>query len=160
MHMRRIVLTIPILLVTISILFGQTSRGYTSRARRARDAEARREVLATDARRREALLRGDPAPLRQIYADDYTLVTRAGVIHTKSDQINDVTSGKLRYVKIEVSEQTVRVYGDGVVILCREKSEIVRGDQQAGGDSRLTRVYKRFGRNWRVIATHASPVGQ
>jgi ketosteroid isomerase-like protein len=125
-----------------------------------RDAEARRQVLATDDRRREALLRGDPAPLRQIYADDYTLVTRAGVIRTKSDQINDLTSGRMRYVKVEESEQTMRVYDDVVVILLREKSDIVRASQQVGGEGRVTRVYKKFGTEWRVIATHASAIGQ
>ena len=39
------------------------------------EAETKRQVLATDEQRVEALRRNDPAPLRKIYADDYTLVT-------------------------------------------------------------------------------------
>jgi hypothetical protein len=66
----------------------------------------------------------------------------------------------MRYVKVEESEQTVRVYDDVEVILLREKSDIVRAGQQVGGEARVTRVYKKFGTEWRVIATHASAIGQ
>ena len=128
-----ILLAAAMLGVTTPLASGQTPRSNASSAAQARDAEARRQVLATDDRRREALLRGDAAPLRQIYADDYTLVTRAGVIRTKSDQINDLTSGRMRYVKVEESEQTLRGYGDVVVILLRVRSDIVRAGQQVGG---------------------------
>jgi ketosteroid isomerase-like protein len=124
------------------------------------DAEVRRQVLATDDRRLEALRRADVASLRQIYADDYTLVTPAGVIQTKTDQITDLTSGRLQYKKLDVIERTLRVYDDVVVIVSREKTEIMRGGQQVGGDIRVTRIYKRFGPEWRVIATHASRIGQ
>lgn len=124
------------------------------------DTEVRRQVLATDDRRIEALRRGDVAPLRQIYADDYTLVTPAGVIRSKADQINDLASGQIRYEKIEVTERTVRVYGDVAIVLSREKSSILLAGQQVGGDMRLTRTYKKFGTEWRVIATHGSFVRQ
>jgi hypothetical protein len=61
-------------------------------------------VLATDDRRVDALRRADPAPLRQIYADDYCLVTPAGVVRGKTEQIAELDSGKLRYRTIEVLE--------------------------------------------------------
>jgi ketosteroid isomerase-like protein len=68
----------------------------------------------------------------------------------------DLSSGRLRYISIEVSERTVRVYGDVAIILSREKTNIIRGDQQVGGDIRVTRTYRKFGDQWRVVATHAS----
>jgi hypothetical protein len=77
--MRLIFLSLVIIVITLSFAIGQTAPNGTRRAGNARDGEARRQVLATD-RRREALLRGDASPLRQIYADDYTLGTPAGVI--------------------------------------------------------------------------------
>ena len=129
-------------------------------AAQADEAEARRQVLATDARRIEALRTGDVAPLREIYADDYTLVTAAGVVHTKADQLDELASGQLRYEKFEVTERTVRVYGDVVILLSRERTTILRAGKQVGGDQRSTRVYKRFGKDWRVISTHASAIVQ
>ena len=134
-HTGLIFLAAAVLAVTTPLASGETPRSNARRAAQVGDTEARREVLATDDRRREALLRGDPAPLRQIYADDYTLVTRAGGIRTKLDQINDLTSGRMQYVKVEESEQTVRVYGDVVVIVLREKSDRLSAGQQVGGDA-------------------------
>ena len=124
------------------------------------DAEAQRQVVATDERRADALRRNDGAPLRQIYADDYTLVTPAGVVRSKMDQINELASGRVRYEKLEVKERTVRVYGDVAILLSRENDSILQAGQQVGGDIRFTRVYKKFGAEWRVIATHGSIVGR
>ena len=125
------------------------------------DDEARRQVLAIDDRRTEALRRGDSAPLYEIYADDYTLVTPAtGAIRSKVEQINDLVSGRIRYEKIEVTERTIRIYGDVAIVLAREKYSILQAGEQVGGDIRFTRTYKKFGAAWRVIATHGSFVRQ
>jgi ribonuclease Z len=121
------------------------------------EAEARRQVLATDDRRTDALRRNDSAPLRQIYADDYTLVTPAtGAVRSKAAQMNDIDTGRVRYQSIEVSERSVRVYGDIAIVLAREKYSILQAGEQVGGDIRFTRTYKRFGGDWRVVATHGS----
>jgi len=128
---------------------------------RDRDEEVRRQVLATDDRRTAALRRGDSKPLYQIYADDYTLVTPStGVIRSKTEQINDLDSGHVRYEKIEVMERTVRVYGDVAIVVAREKYSILQAGQQVGGDIRFTRTYKQFGSDWRVIATHGTFIGR
>ena len=63
-----------------------------------------------------ALRRGDPAPLRQIYVDDYSLVTPPGVIRSKTGQINELASGRLQQ-KIELLERNVRVYDDADVLV-------------------------------------------
>lgn len=124
------------------------------------NTEVQRQIVATDERRADALRRNDGAPLRQIYADDYTLVTPAGVVRSKVDQINELASGRVRYEKLEVNERTVRVYGDVAILLSRENDSILQDSQQVGGDIRFTRVYKKFGTEWRVIATHGSIVGR
>jgi hypothetical protein len=110
-RMQLVLLLVVMSIVASQLSFGQTSTSHTSHE--VRDDQARRQVLATDDRRTEALRRGDSAPLHQIYADDYTLVTPAtGVIRSKAEQINDLVSGRVRYEKIEVRERTIRVYGD------------------------------------------------
>jgi len=123
------------------------------------DTESRRQILATDDQRMEALRRGDAAPLRHIYADDYSLVTPSGVVRSKSDQINELASGRL-HQKIELLERNLRVYGDVAIVLSRERSDIQLDGQQLGGEMLMTRVYKKFGPNWRVIATHGTFIRQ
>jgi ketosteroid isomerase-like protein len=154
-HMKLILLMVAILVVTYSLTPGQTSRNSTGRT--GKDDKARRQVLATDDRRTSALRRGDSMPLHRIYADDYTLVTPAtGVIRSKAEQIDDIVSGRVRYEKIEVTERTVRLYGDAAIVLAREKYSIMQAGEQVGGDIRFTRTYKKFGPDWRVIATHGT----
>lgn len=156
--MKHICAAAALLIAASSLAFGQPARNSTSRS--GNDDEARRQVLATDDRRTEALRQGNARPLRQIYADDYTLVTPSGVIRSKDDQINDLVSGRVRYDKIETINRTVRVYGGVAIVLSREKYDILQAGQQVGGDIFFTRTYKRFGTEWRVIATQGTFVRQ
>jgi ketosteroid isomerase-like protein len=121
---------------------------------------AEHEVLMIDDRRTDALRRGDPAPLREIYADDYTLVTPAGIVRGKAEQIGELETGALHYRSIEVVERTVRVYDDVAIVLSRDKYDIVLRGDAPGGDLRFTRVYKKFGDSWRLIATHGTRIVQ
>jgi uncharacterized protein (TIGR02246 family) len=117
------------------------------------------ELVATDDRRMDALRRGDPVPLEQIYADDYTLVTGLGQVRGKADQIAELKSGRLRYGSIESVERQVRLYGDVGVIVSRQRAVIFQdGRPVTSGDERVTRVYKKMNDSWRVIATHATPI--
>jgi uncharacterized protein (TIGR02246 family) len=116
------------------------------------------QVIAADEQRMDALRRGDAAPLERLYADDYTLVTGLGQLRSKADQINELKSGALRYADIRSVERQVRLYGDVAVIVSRQRADIRQGSQRITGDERVTRVYKNFDGQWRVIATHATPI--
>lgn len=102
--MKRIHLSLAILAAISLLACAQKSRKPTSAARS--DDEARHQVLATDDRRMNALRQRDPTPLRQIYADDYTLVTPSGVVRSKEEQINDLVSGQVSYRSIESTQRT------------------------------------------------------
>jgi uncharacterized protein (TIGR02246 family) len=142
---------IAIALVTAAVISTMAS------AQQPRTAE--QQVLATDDQRMDALRRGDPMPLDRIYADDYTLVTGTGQIRTKADQLAELKTGQLRYPQIEAVERQVRMYGDVAILLTTQRATIVQGGQQiTGGDERVTRVYKNYAGQWRVIATHATPI--
>jgi uncharacterized protein (TIGR02246 family) len=142
---------IAIALVTATVI------STTASAQQPRTAE--QQVLATDDQRMDALRRGDPMPLERIYADDYTLVTGTGQIRTKADQLAELKTGQLRYQQIEAVERQVRMYGDVAILLTKQRATIVQGGQQiTGGDERVTRVYKNYAGQWRVIATHATPI--
>lgn len=156
-HKRSIFLAMAILIAACPLALGQE----TSNARRAdNDEEARRQVLATDDRRVQALRQADPAPLRDIYADDYTLVTPSGVVRSKEEQIKDLISGQVRYQNIETTNRRIRIYDDVAIVLSRDKYTILQGGRQVGGDVLFTRTYKRFGSVWRVIATQGTFVKQ
>ena len=74
------------------------------------EGEIRMQVVAVDDQPMDALRRGDPSPLEQIYADDYTLVTGLGQVRSKADHIAELKSGRLRYASIDSIERQVRLY--------------------------------------------------
>ena len=152
------ILLVAMLFIPFSLASRQISHNHSSLT--SKDDDARHQVLATDDRRMEALRQRDPVPLRQIYTDDYTLVTPSGVIRSKDDQINDLVSGRVKYGKIETTERSVRVYGDVAVILSRDKYDILQAGQQVGGDIFFTRTYKKFGTMWREVAAQGTFVKQ
>lgn len=121
------ILLVAMLFIPFSLASRQISHNDASLT--AKDDDARRQVLATDDRRMEALRQRNPVPLRQIYTDDYTLVTPSGVIRSKNDQINDLMSGRVRYGKIETTQRSARVYGDVAVVLSRDKYDILQAGQ-------------------------------
>jgi len=156
--MKHLVSGVMILVAASFPAFGHTSRNDTRGTGNA--DKARRSILATDDRRMEALRHANAAPLRQIYADDYTLVTPSGVIRSKDDQINDLVSGRVKYGKIETVTRSVRVYGDVAVVISRDKYDILQDGQQVGGDIFFTRTYRKFGTIWREIAAQGTFVRQ
>ena len=145
-----ILISTAMFLVIPSHAFSQ-SRGVSADKT---NKEVERQIIAIDDKRLNALRQGNPEPLRQIYADDYTLVTPSGEIHSKDDQINDLISGRVHFDKLELLERKVRVYGDVAIVLSRENSGILQAGQSVGGDTYLTRTYKKVGTTWHVISTH------
>jgi uncharacterized protein (TIGR02246 family) len=140
----------PLVLLIIAAAIGVTSAQPTSVAQ---------QVIATDEARMAALRRGDPAPLERIYADDYTLVTSLGQVRSKADQIAELKSGSLQYTDIRSVDRQVRLYGDVAVIVSRQRAEITQGGRRiTNGDERVTRVYKNFNGQWKVIVTHATTI--
>ena len=152
--MKHFLLGVMIFLTAPPPAFDQTS--HNDPIRTGSDDEARRSVLTMDDRRMEALRRANAAPLRRIYADDYTLVTPSGVIRSKDDQINDLVSGRVKYGKIETIKRIARVYGDVAVVLSQDKYDILQDGHQVGGDIFFTRTYKKFGTIWREIAAQGT----
>ena len=117
-----------------------------------------KQVLEKENTRVNSLLRGDFEPLNRVYADDYTLVTEDGSVQTKASRSAAIRRGSMKFEKIDIVERSFRVYGDTVIILAREKLAIKRDGKDVGGDLRLTRVYRRIGDEWFLLASHATAI--
>lgn len=142
--------------ILIALLF-MSCAGLTGVAQSS-DKAAVKAVLKKEDARVKALLSGDSGALKSVYANDYSLVTEDGSVQTKLFRLGAVTSGVLKFEKIEIVERDIRTYGDTVVILAREKLTIKRDGKPVGGDLRLTRVYKKMGKDWYLIASHATAI--
>ena len=52
-------------------------------------------------------------------ADDYTFITLRGELRTKSEIVKGFESGSFKYESRQISDLTIRVYGDTAVVTGR-----------------------------------------
>jgi ketosteroid isomerase-like protein len=100
-----------------------------------------------------ALIASDVTELRRIYADDYLQYDEAGNVSTRQDLIENLTSGKIRFVSMTSTGRRVRLFGDFAVVNGSEEDEL----EQAGRRSRVRYLYmdlvvKRDGK-WQIVAS-------
>jgi uncharacterized protein (TIGR02246 family) len=119
---------------------------------------AEREILSIDDERYAARARRDTDSLSRIYADDYVLVTAEGIVRSKADQINEVTSDQLKFQPPEILERSVVVNGDSALVISHERASIIRNGQEIGGELRMSRTYVRRDGPWQLIYTQATHV--
>ena len=79
-------------------------------------ASAEEEIKSQEQERNVAILNGDAAALDRMTADDYTFITLRGELRTKSEIVKGFQSGSFKYESRQISDLTIRVYGDTAVV--------------------------------------------
>lgn len=114
------------------------------------------EILQTERRRFEAMVKGDLAALESILADDLQYTHSNGAFDTKASFIGALKSGELQYQGVMPEDLRARVYGSTAVLTGVSLMNVrVRG-QQASFRVRFTDVYVKRDDRWQMVAWHAS----
>ncbi len=107
-----------------------------------------------------ALIAADAAELSRIFADDYVQHDESGRAFTKTDVIENLTSGAIRYLSMTSTGRTIRLLNkDFAIVHGSEEDEV----EQNGRRSTVRYIYmdvvvKRDGR-WQIVASQlAKPV--
>jgi ketosteroid isomerase-like protein len=104
---------------------------------------------------RQAIIESDIAALERIYADDYVLTNRRGIVRTKSERIELIRSGELRYLDLGAEDDVnLRLYGSVAVVTGRSSTNVVEvdGEERRSGVRRFTAVWVYEGGAWRQVA--------
>ena len=101
-----------------------------------------------------ALIAADQAELARIYADDYIQYDESGDAHTKQDLLQNLKSGKIRYLSMVSTGRKVRVLSEDVAIVHGSEDDDV---EQAGQRFPVSYVYmdvvvKHDGK-WQIVAS-------
>ena len=78
----------------------------------AKDQNVEQQITALNDEVVQAYLKGDTNLLQKYFADDVTIIHGDGKLITKAEEIENFTSGALKFESIEVRESKVLVYGD------------------------------------------------
>jgi uncharacterized protein (TIGR02246 family) len=119
---------------------------------------AESEVTQLTDRYVAALKAKDAATLQSIWADDLTFINLRGDVQTKAQRLADIQSGANKFDSLEVSERTVKVYGDAAVMTSLTTLKGQYGGREAGGQFRVTNVFVRRGGQWQIVSLQMTPI--
>jgi ketosteroid isomerase-like protein len=122
-------------------------------------AAAKKEILRLEEQRNQAILSGDAGALERMTSDDYTFITLRGELRTKSEIVEGFKSGSFHYDSRQISELSVRLYGDTAVVTGRSIQNGKENSKDYSGDYRFTRVYVRQHGRWLTVALQATLIG-
>jgi ketosteroid isomerase-like protein len=154
--------TLLIVLASIGLLFlvtGQAPHSDAGISALATD-KAYEEIKKIEEERNQAILAGDAAALERMTSDDYTFITQRGELRTKAEIVNGFKTGSFRYGAREVSDLTIRVYGDTAVVTGRAVQKGTEDSRDYSGENRFTRVYVKRGGRWVTVALQVTLVAK
>jgi ketosteroid isomerase-like protein len=98
---------------------------------------AEEEIKSLEQERNVAILNGGAAALDRMTADDYTFTTLRGELRTKSEVVKSFQSGSFKYESRQISDLTIRVYGDTAVVTGRSNRKGMENGKDYSGDYRI-----------------------
>ena len=116
------------------------------------DTTRKAQVIASEKRLLEAMKTSNVELLDKLLHDDLLFNGPNGETATKSADLANYRSGNINLHAVESSNQLLSEIGDDVVVAVTVE---IRGNylgQELDGKFRYIRVWKLFGRDWKVIA--------
>jgi len=130
---------------------GQIVEGPGDRVRVANDKQ---QILTLFEEGDRALIAGDAGELSQSFADDYVQYDNLGKAFTKQDVIENLASGRIRYVSMTSTGRQIRFLRDDIAVVHGSEDDVV---EQGGKRFPVRYIYldvvvKRDGR-WQIVAS-------
>ncbi len=122
--------------------------------------QAEQEIRRQEARRFEAVVRGDVAALDEILSEDLAYTHATGVFETKPEFIAKLTSGQLKYESFTPEDMRVRVYGTTGVVTGVARVKVRVQGEALNFQLRFTDVYVKTGDRWQMVAWQATRLPQ
>ena len=143
------------------VAFCAADLGAARQVRRpTRASSVEKEISALEARRFKAMTEGDLTALDSILADDLTYTHSSGLTQNKNEFIEALRSGKLRYLSIELANETIRAYGTSAVGTGRATVKVNSEGKPMTIELRFTDVFAKIGGKWRLVAWQSTRLAQ
>lgn len=115
-------------------------------------------VLGAETHRIQALLARDFEALDTLLGDDLTYTHTNAKVDRKAQYLEPFRSGRTRYVSLQPSEVSARLYGDTAILTGRMLSVALVAGAESRTDLRFTSVWIRREGRWQMVAWHSSRV--
>ena len=144
--------------ISISVLLSCCNNKDAVTKGSSKTSNLEKEITDLDRHRIEALEKGDTAWLSKFYADDFIMITSAGEIRNKQDQLRDIGSGTVVHGKIEEKYLQMRFYGNVAVVQSESKGILIQNGNKSDEVRRFTRIFVKNRKQWQLVSTHISRV--
>jgi hypothetical protein len=116
------------------------------------------EIAALEERRYDAMIAADALVLNELFDDRALYTHSSGVVETKAEYIDALSSGRLTYHSIERKDQEIMMYEHTAIVKVGTKLEIsnAKGNRTIHGQG--TCVWTKVEGAWRFAAWHSTPV--
>lgn len=147
-----------LMLILLALTIAPADIRPEKRQSAARTAE--QEVRQVEDQRADAYVRGDPAILERVIADDCTYVHANGKVETKAEVIAGFKKKDRDYQSIERDEVLVRVFGGAGVVTGRNTIKAIYQGKEYVVQNRFVRVYAKRDGRWQLVAHQATNMPQ
>lgn len=129
-----------------------------SPAENASNAEIEKEILQVEHKRDQALQNRDMAVLDSIQADDLTFVNGRGTVFTKAQYMDEIRSGRIKFLTFEQDDYRFHIFGDTVVLTARNTGAVEVHGKVERTPRRFTMVYVKQQGQWKFVAFQATSI--
>ncbi|HEV7644565.1 MAG TPA: nuclear transport factor 2 family protein [Pyrinomonadaceae bacterium] len=117
------------------------------------EEDAKKEVAAAEAAFHRALLAGDVKTLGRLTDESFVWMHHDGEQNSRQKLLEDITSGELKYAKLETDKITVSVTGDTAIVRGVSNRQRVNGNPLT---TFYTLTFVNRGGLWKAISLHTS----
>ncbi|HEY2138776.1 MAG TPA: nuclear transport factor 2 family protein [Chthoniobacterales bacterium] len=140
-------------LVTLVMIAGLAATGF--------GASADGELKAIEQQWLDAYLKSDPAFIKGLEAEDYTVIEPDGTVSTKAQDIKSVTDKTFVLKSATMSDFKCRMIGDScAVVTAMMKMNGTDDGKEFSGDFRGTDVFEKKNGKWMAVSSQLTKVGK
>lgn len=116
------------------------------------------EIEQLEARFVEAMKTSHVVELDMLIDDSLIFTNHVGQLYTKQDDLNAHRQGNVEIFEIIICEQHITLFDDVAVVSVRKEISGSFFGETLVGIFRFTRVWKKIGESWKVIAAHSTQI--
>jgi len=121
--------------------------------------ESRHDIDQLEDEWRSAMLAANTKVMDSLLAPDYMGITASGTLQSRDETLQSLSSGRLHFTLLDVSDRKVRFYGITAVVTSLANIQATTPDGKVIGSYRYTHVYVRDANgDWKIVSFEASRV--
>jgi ketosteroid isomerase-like protein len=156
---RQLARLIALLIVLAPPFFAFAQPPHKPGLPRAQKHEGRHEIDQLEDAWRTAFLKSDTAAMSALLSDDFMSISPSGTLQNKEQLLAGMSSGRIRFSALELSDRRVRFYGATALVTSIATLTGTTPEGDLSGSFRYTRVYVRNDqKQWKVVSFEASRI--